>query len=398
MRNVLVTKDNKGKIRVVEISYEWDDSKRGYVIKRKTYQYGGKITIQPDIWIFTGKAKRTVTEQVKLEYNSKLKGYTDKGYKIVPPTVKLEDKVAIEALIPEETTDSNGFKKHMNAKDFNKVATSIYDKIKYWLASRKIDGVRNSLYKGIEEILSASRGGGHYNYSTKHLREHPTLIQFFNNHPEVVLDGELYVHGRPLQWISGAARIEKDAVKCDALEFWIFDIMDGSLTAEQRIEKLEEYRIELGIPEGLDFDFAETNGLQIRFVPQEKVSGWEAINKLHDKYVAEGYEGVVIRDPSKPYNFGGRTNAMIKIKMYQDDEFEITGWEEGLRDEDMVFTLVTKDGKPFEAKPMGCRELKYEYIENMDSIIGKQATVKFFKYSEDGIPMQPSLKCIRDYE
>lgn len=40
---------------------------------RKTSQYGGKITDQPLIEINKGKAKRTVTEQATLEYNSNLK-------------------------------------------------------------------------------------------------------------------------------------------------------------------------------------------------------------------------------------------------------------------------------------------------------------------------------------
>ena len=61
--DILVSKDNKGKIRVVEIDYEWDDSRRGFVIRRRTYQYAGNVSVQPEIWIFTGKAKRTVTEQ-----------------------------------------------------------------------------------------------------------------------------------------------------------------------------------------------------------------------------------------------------------------------------------------------------------------------------------------------
>jgi hypothetical protein len=34
----------------------------------------------------------------------------------------------------------------------------------------------------------------------------------------------------------------------------------------------------------------------------------------------------------------------------------------------------------------------------MDDLIGKMATVKFFYYSEDNVPLQPVLKAIRDYE
>lgn len=142
--DILVSKDNKGKIRVVEIDYEWDDNRRGYVIRRKTSQYGGKVTVQPEIWIFTGKAKRTVSEQVKLEYNSHLKKYQDKGYKLLPSNIDLKDSPSVQAFVEEQmgegVSDSNGFKKHMLAKQADKVATSVFDKLKYWYASRKIDG------------------------------------------------------------------------------------------------------------------------------------------------------------------------------------------------------------------------------------------------------------------
>ena len=83
---------------------------------------------------------------------------------------------------------------------------------------------------------------------------------------------------------------------------------------------------------------------------------------------------------------------------YQDAEFEIVGLSEGLRDEDMCFVCVTDKGIEFKAKPMGNRELKQQYREDLDSLIGKMATVKFFYLSDEGTPLQPVLKCIRDYD
>lgn len=399
--DILVSKDNKGKIRVVKLEYEWDDNRRGYVIRRNTFQYGGKVTVQPEIWIFTGKAKRTVSEQVRLEYNSHLKKYQDKGYKILPSTIDLNDSTAVSAFVEEQmgegVSDTNGFKKHMLAKQADKVATSVFDKLKYWYASRKIDGVRCSFYYKDGEIKTASRGGGHYDYSTYFLRMNPKLISFFEKHPNIVLDGELYKHGKSLQQISGAARLEKTADGMDWIEYYIYDVMDSSKTFEERLEVLDMIQFELGL--GFDPNREwEEGDLRFQMVPQEKVSGWTNIQKLHDKYVNEGFEGAVIRDPSKVYNFGGRTNAMIKIKMYQDGEFQITGYEEGLRPEDMVFVCQTESGIKFEAKPMGPRELKYEYLDRMDEIIGKMATVKYFYLSDEGVPLQPVLKCIRDYE
>lgn len=399
--DILITKDNKGKTRVVEISYEWDDAQHGFVIRRKTYQYGGKVTVQPEIWIYKGKVKRTVSEQARLEYNSHLKKYTDKGYKLLPSSIKINNAVAVEAFVEEHlgngVTDSNGFKKHMLAKQADKVATSVFDKIKYWYGSRKIDGVRCSFYWKDGEVRTASRGGGDYDASTSFMRHNPKLIQFFEEHPDIVLDGELYKHGKSLQQISGAARLEKDTAGMDWLEYYIYDVMDSTKTFEERLDILHDItdELNLGFNPEREWDDGE---LKFQIVPQETVVGWANIQKLHDKYVGEGFEGIVIRDPSKVYNFGGRTNAMIKVKMYKDAEFEIVGYSEGLRPEDMVFVCKTKEGKEFEAKPMGPRELKWEYLDRMDEIIGKMATVKYFYLSDEGCPLQPVLKCIRDYE
>jgi hypothetical protein len=89
---------------------------------------------------------------------------------------------------------------------------------------------------------------------------------------------------------------------------------------------------------------------------------------------------------------------MIKVKQYKDAEFTITGISEGLRDEDMCFTMITDDGKEFKAKPMGSREIKEQYRKDLKKLIGKKATVKYFYYSDEGTPLQPVLKAIRDYE
>lgn len=398
---ILLTKDSKHKIRVVEIDYEWSDEKRGYVIHRKTYQYGGKITVQPDIWIFRGKAQRTITAQVKLEYDSHIKKYADKGYKRLPDNIDIHDAQTVESFInevmPDGITDSNGFKKHMLAKQADKVATSVFDKLEYWYASRKIDGCRMSLYYKDGEIKTASRGGGDYKYSTMHITKNPRLVEWFKSHPDIILDGELYKHGKSLQQISGAARLEKNAYDCEWLEYYIYDIMDSEKTFEERLEILNHIKEDLHLGFNPEQEW-EKGDLQLQMVPHEKVSGWLSIENLHNKYVKEGWEGLVIRNPKRPYKFGGRTNDMIKVKMYQDAEFEITGISEGLRDEDMCFTLITKDGKEFKAKPMGSREVKQQYRDNLRQLIGKMATVKFFYLSDEGTPLQPVLKCIRDYE
>lgn len=395
--DILVTRDTKGKIRVIEIDGKWNDEDHGYYITRTTYQLGGKRTEQPSIFINQGKAKRTVLEQFKLEYNSHIKKYTDKGYKIVPTNINIHNTDELNSFIkevmPEGVTDSNGFKKHMKAKQADDVATKTFDSIPYWYGSRKIDGCRMSLYWKDDHIETASRGGQKY-LGISHITENSKLIDFFKRHPNYVLDGELYKHGLSLQQISGLVRREEESPE---LEYYIYDIMDGDKTFEERKVILDDIAEELSLGFNPEKEW-EIGDLKLQMVPQEKVKGWLSMEKLHNKYVSEGWEGLVVRDPSAVYKFGGRTKDMIKIKMYKDSEFEITGLSEGLREEDMCFTLKTKEGKEFKAKPWGSRELKQQYRHDLHKLIGKKATVKYFYMSDDNVPLQPSVKCIRDYE
>ena len=396
----LINRDSKGKIRVAEIQCEYKPDLKGYLIERTTFQYGGKKTKQPDILIQKGKASRTLNQQAELECNSIIKGYMDKGYKRIPGSVDEYAITDLEKILPEFTTDSNGFAKHMLAKPAKDVKDSTIEKVERWWVSRKIDGVRCSFYWDGNEIKSASRGGGHYDFSTSHFRKNPKLIEYFKEHPDTILDGELFKMGKSLQQISGAARLEKNAYDCDWLEYYVYDIMTPNVSFDKRLEMIQDFQKELNLGFDPERDWEEGE-LQIQIVPHVLVEGKnkkEQIIKLHDQYVSEGWEGCVARDASKAYKFGSRGSEMIKFKQYQDAEFEITGISEGLREEDMCFTCITDSGIEFKAKPMGSRELKQQYREDIDKLIGKMATVKFFYYSDDGTPLQPVLKAIRDYE
>lgn len=396
----LISRDSKGKIRVVEISFKWDDSQKGFIIHRTTGQLRGKMTEQPDILITKGKASRTIKEQLELEYKSNVKKYLDKGYKLLEKSLDEYSDDKLNEIIGDVVTDSSGFAKHMLAKQADKVKDSSIEKVKTWAVSRKIDGVRCSFYWKDGEVKSASRGGGHYDYSTYQIREHPALIKLLSENPGWVLDGELYKHGKSLQQISGAARMEKTAAGCDWLEYYIYDVMIPDAPFEDRLQCLTDITELLNLSFNPEREWKKDE-LRIQIVPHVLVTGnnkKDQIMELHNQYVAEGWEGCVARDISKPYKYGGRGQEMVKFKMYQDAEFEITGISEGLREEDMCFTLVTDTGIEFKAKPMGSRELKQQYRNDLNDLIGKMATVKYFYLSDDGTPLQPVLKAIRDYE
>lgn len=256
--------------------------------------------------------------------------------------------------------------------------------------------VRASFYWDGNKIRTASRGGGNYDPACQHFICNQKFIEFFKRHPEVVLDGELYKHGKSLQQISGAARLEKNAYDCDWLEYYIYDVMYSNVDFEKRLKILNVISKELELsfaPER----FWNEGELQIQMVPQVKVSGFDNIMNLHNQYVSEGWEGVVIRNPKCCYGFGKRTNDMIKIKLYKSEEFMVIDYELGLRgSEDMVFVCETKEGKPFKAKPHGDAKQKDWYVENFDRMCKQHmATIKYFYMSDDNVPLQPSLVTFR---
>ena len=137
---ILIKKDSKGKVRCVNIWSEF--TKPTYTIYRRTFQFGGKITEQPDLVISAGKAKRTLLQQCDLELNSRIKGYKDKGYKEYAELTKIAfEDISVEQitnLVEDEVTDQQGALKPMLAKDYNKCSTNALEID--WLASRKIDG------------------------------------------------------------------------------------------------------------------------------------------------------------------------------------------------------------------------------------------------------------------
>lgn len=377
---VLVIRNARDKVQVARYILEQDGN--DYTIKRHTGQFQGKFTDQPEIKIEKGKAKRSVLQQAELEYNSLIKKTCDKGYKKLSTLTKTKfEDITLEEInqiVPSLKTDSNGVVKPQLAKSSNDCSINVHEKPRY--VSRKLDGVRCLLRKD----GSSSRGGGDYDIVTEHIRNTPGMIELFEKYPDLILDGELYVHGWPLQKISGTCRLKTHEERCNKIEYWIYDIADSEKIFEQRLDfmmfKLCDY-------------FEDSDPIKI--VEHKRAEGWAEVKKLHDKYVNEGFEGLVSRHPEKKYQFGKRNSDWIKVKDYQSDEFEITGIERGLRDEDMCFTLKTKKGKSFKAKPVGDRELKLEYLDNWPNYVGLMGTVTYFAISEDGIPTQPVFRSIR---
>lgn len=385
---ILVTMNAKNRVQTIKLQLDQNPISKIFSISRITSQYGGKETEQPVIQISKGKVKRTPAEQAALQYNSYLQNYMDKGYVKLSGLTKtaykdLSEEDIIKLLGGGFVSDQSGIPKPMLAKLAEQCSPDIWNKELY--CSTKLDGVRCMMYYKNGMVQTASRGGKGYNAATKHLREDPTLLAIFKQFPDLILDGELYKHdvNWPLQRISGVARLQEWTEECGNLEYWIYDYVSNE-PFKDRYETLMT----------LQKMFPADS--KIKVINHVKLTGYLNIKKEHDKYVQMGFEGLCARTGDKEYGVNKRSAFyLIKLKERKDGEFKITGVKEGLRPEDMCFTLVTKEGKEFSAKPIGSVEARLEYLANKDNFIGKMATCTYFAISSDGVPTQPVFQHVR---
>lgn len=394
-------KSSTGKFRWWQI--ECDEEYKegiGFEIIRSYGQVGGKTTFGPTIAVPNGKAKRTAREQMELQFKSELKKQLDKGYKLVnkhPNEYTIEE---LQAIYGDVKMREGSTVKPMLAKQEKDVKNrKIFDK--EWYISRKINGVRCLVYFDGKQVRTASRGATNYDLAIHHIIEHPLLVKFFKNHPNVILDSEIYKFGESLNKISGICRTQRTADDGKDLELYWYDIVELEKPFTERFSLMQEYAKELQLTEFDPLRKLDENTLHIQFVPHTKISGFDNMKKLHDEWVSEGWEGAVIRDATSVYKPGSRGNDWIKIKEYMEAEYPIIGISEGLRDEDMCFVLQTSNGQEFNCKPMGDREQKQWYREHIDELIGKFLTIKYFEMSGvegSEVPQQPVGICIRDYE
>lgn len=396
MIEYLLSKSTQGRFRfaVVESTEEWNDDVNGYIIQRSYGQVGGKTTMSPPIIVDKAKQKRTFKQQLELQFKSEVKKFLDKGYIKVDKHPNDYSDSELQELYGDVASNQAGIIKPMLAKQESKVTNrKIFDK--NWYCSTKIDGVRCLLYYKNGQVHTASRGGEHYDYSTGHIIDHPKLIEWFSKNPNVILDGELYKFGVSLQKISGAARMEKNA-DTEWLEYYVYDIADVTKTFEERLKIIDQFTNDLNLNYN-PFRNWNPGELQIQTVNHISVSGETNIWNLHDKFVAAGWEGCVIRDPSKVYKPNGRSNDMIKFKSYQSEDFLVIDYELGARgSEDMVFICELPDKTTFRTMPVGDRDVKSEYVENFEEKYKyHRAECTFFNYSDEGKPTQPKLRHFR---
>ena len=275
--------------------------------------------------------------------------------------------------------DTPVFFKPMLAHDFRKLK----GKVTYPVMSQpKLDGVRAV----VRESGMKSRNGKPH-LSTPHI--HESLAKLFKEDPDLIFDGELYVHKGECDFnkIISLVRKKKPTLEDireskEHIKYHIYDLPSHPGTFKERMEALKE------------LDLPDCCVLTSTHLCKDE----EEVMDYYSEYMADGYEGQMVRVIDSVYE-NKRSKSLMKHKVFYDQEFTIIDVLEGKgkltgKVGRIIFEI---NGTRFKSAVNG----DHEYLEQLfkdGNLIGKQATVKYFELTPDGIPRFPKVIAIRDFE
>ena len=251
----------------------------------------------------------------------------------------------------------------------------------------KLDGVRCLFTKD----GAFSRTGKQF-MNIAHIEK--MLKHFFNERPDVILDGELYNHDlrNDFEKIISLVRKQKPTDEDRAethkiIQYHVYDYIDfPAITYKERLDNLT---------------CSDIYCWSVQYVKTKRVATPAMSRVIHQENLDNGYEGSILRTDT-PYKHG-RSFGLMKFKDFHDAEANIVNYQEGKGKRTGTlgkFIMQDDDGNIF-----GCPPGKgYNYsdmkcmLENIHKYMGQRATFTYFERTKAGSYRHPLFKTLRNYE
>ena len=257
----------------------------------------------------------------------------------------------------------------------------------------KLDGARCIIQlndKG--EVHAYSRTGKPW-LNIKHILE--DLKPFFDQQPDVILDGELYNHDLrdDFEKIISLVRKQKptpsDRTEASKLvQFHCYDYIETVMNQ----------------PYGYRMNQLTTSDMYsycVMHVKTQFALNKDAAKAIHKCNLEAGYEGSILR-LDKPYECK-RSYNLQKFKDFHDTEATIVGYVDGKGKRTGTlgkFLMQDDDGVKFGCPPGKGYNYKMlaDMLTNIHNYIGKRATFTYFERTKAGSYRHPLFKTLRNYE
>jgi ATP-dependent DNA ligase len=234
----------------------------------------------------------------------------------------------------------------------------------------------------VQPKLDGMRGLGDCNYATLTSRSGniiETLDHITTKLPtlDVILDGELYAHGKSFQENMRMIKKYRPGTT-EAVKYHVYDLISDKPFSE-RYKSL--YSICLANP-------------HLVLVPTFTVYNKKQLMAIHATNIADGYEGTIVRWGDEGYKLNGRSSNLLKLKDFSDLALPL-------------MDVIPSEARPDHGKPLfywkGAKDdtlgagiaLTHEeakdLLDNKDLHIGKTCELRFFEKSDTGVPRHPTM-------
>ena len=358
------------------VSLEWNEDLIGFYIINV---YQKKDSIKIPTFVLSGKnlGKKnatTIETQTIREATSvydKYKRNNNKDSDLYPPMLasKYNDKSGLEnVMITDLVLDKEYFVEYKF--DGNR-AVAFYKNNKLTLYSRE----RKLIFP--------------------HAELQDELNHLLRDNPGKYLDGELYLHGIPLQKITGQVRKQNPKDVTIFYKFYVFDIFDPAYINKPYKERREE------LEQLINSEDRPRNYIEL--VKSVLTDQNDVVREMYMTALSLNFEGLMLKDPNGPYEYsykGYHSKYLKKIKPSTRREYEIVGYETGVGKNLKCVTLILKleSGQTFKCSiknTIEYREELYELWKDGDyfekNVLGALATVEFQSLSNEQIPLRGTV-------
>lgn len=251
----------------------------------------------------------------------------------------------------------------MLAKEYKKEQAKINWNLPVFVQP-KLDGMRCLASKGMGLI---SRQGNEIT-TVKHIRMDVDKYPFGNT-----FDGELYAHGKSFQENMRLVKKYRPG-ETEAIRYRVYDMVFPNVPFERRYEFLKE------AVKGMTY---------MELVPTFRVTSFEQVLEYHKQFLADGYEGTIIRHGNSGYAINKRDTQLLKYKDFLDIQCEVIDVEPSEKNPKQGVVICKNDKGTFGCGMKFSHAEREEILQNKDQYIGQMAEIRFFEYTEDGLPRFP---------
>tara|TARA_R110000796_G_scaffold181330_1_gene297905 strand:+ start:42464 stop:43519 length:1056 start_codon:yes stop_codon:yes gene_type:complete len=347
--DTLYKKDSKGKLRLLDISTD------GATIIQVSGLINGKAvtSVSQCEGKNIGRSNETTPEeQAELEAEAKFIKKLKEGY-----FKTQQEAIDVVVMLP------------MLAKVFGKEEKKV---VYPCYAQPKLDGMRG--LGNCEHGTLTSRSGNDIT-TLSHITES------IKESCKFVIDGELYAHGKTFQENMRMIKKYRPGIT-ETVGYHVYDLISDAPFSD-RFEILKKIVM---------------NNPMLHLVPTIVINNKEELMKFHAYNISQGYEGTIVRWGDEGYKLNGRSSNLLKLKDFED--LSLT-----------LMDVIPSEKRPTHGKPIffweGATDNRLgaglsishaeaeDLLANKISHIGKTCELRFFEYSDTGVPRHPTMHGFR---